>query len=322
MSSTSLSFNEGLAISRGNEAAAATAIALVPAPTALAHAVVGLGRFGSTHARKLAGLPGFHLRAMVDPSATLPLDPVLGSLPLLRHVDELPLDIASATVATSDTAHAEVAIALMARGCHVLVEKPLCLTAADGIRMLRAARQQGVMLCTGHIERFNPLLHDARRAALQEAAQRHRGRRDPFLHFRRSSSRQSAATDSVLDLMVHDIDLMAWLCGISNDVPLELIERRVSATVVCARVQLGGLVAVFESGFGATAPEAVMQVQAEDGPLTLDLRCPEARRHADMDALCRQYVAFSRAIRGEASAVATGGDGLAAVVRACRILDA
>lgn len=293
-----------------------------PAPAALAHAVVGLGRFGSTHARKLASLPDFHLRAMVDPSATPPADTALSALPLLRHLDALPAGITSATVATSDAAHADVAIALMARGCHVLVEKPLCLTAGDGTRMLRAARQRGVTLCTGHIERFNPLLHDARRAWLLEAARHHRGRRDPFLYFRRSSSRLGAATDSVLDLMVHDIDLMAWLCGIATDAPLELLDRQVSATGVRARVQLDEWVATFESGFAAAAPEAMMQARTEDGLMTLDLRCPEARRHADVDALGRQYAAFRRAIRGEASTIATGDDGLAAVLRASRILDA
>ncbi|MFZ2827056.1 Gfo/Idh/MocA family protein [Hydrogenophaga sp.] len=304
------------------DAAATTTIAAGPAPSALAHAVVGLGRFGSTHARKLAGLPGFHLRAVVDPFASRPQDPALGSVPLLRHVDELPSDIASATVATSDAAHAGVAIQLMARGCHVLVEKPLCLTASDGARMVQTARQQGVTLCTGHIERFNPHWHDARRAELREAARRQQGRPDPFLHFRRSSSRAGVAPDSVLDLMVHDLDLMAWLCAIPNGDALELIDRRVSASVVCARVQIGGLVAVFESGFGATAPEAVMQVQTESGPLVLDLRCPAAGRGAGMDPLCRQYMAFSGAIRGEPSPIATGDDGLAAVVRACRILEA
>jgi UDP-N-acetylglucosamine 3-dehydrogenase len=322
MNSSPLFFDDDLAMPTGNAAVAATHLAAGVAPAALVHAVVGLGRFGSTHARKLAALPGFHLRAMVDPFAALPLDPSLGSLPLLRHVDELPLDITSATVATSDAAHADVSLALMARGCHVLVEKPLCLTVADGMRMLQAARQKGVTLCTGHIERFNPLLHDGCRAMLREAARHHQGKRDPFLHFRRSSSRPGAATDSVLDLMVHDLDLMAWLCGISNGAPLELIDRQVSATTVRARVQIGGWVAVFESGLGATVPEAVMQAQTEDGPLALDLRCPEARRHLGMDPLCRQYVAFSRAIRGKSSAIATGDDGLAAVERACRILEA
>lgn len=317
-----LSFDDDLAMPSHNADVAASTIASDLAPAVLAHAVVGLGRFGSTHARKLAGLPGFQLRAMVDPSASLPQDPALGSLPLLRHVGELPTDIASATVATSDAAHAGVAIELMARGCHVLVEKPLCLTAADGMRMVQAARHQGVTLCTGHIERFNPLLHDARRAALREAARRHHGKPDPFLHCRRSSSRQGAATDSVLDLMVHDLDLMAWLCGIAHDAPLTLIDRRVSATVVCARVQIGGLVAVFESGCGAATPEATMQVQTGSGPLALDLRGPEARRHTGMDPLCRQYLAFGRAIRGDTSAIATGADGLAAVVRARQILDA
>ena len=292
-------------------------------PDILPHAVVGLGRFGNIHARKLIGLPGFQLRAMVDPCATPPQQETsLSPVPFLRGVAELPFDIASATIASSDATHAEVALELIARGCHLLVEKPICLAPADGMRMLQAAKQQGVTLCTGHVERFNPLFHPLRRAEILAFATEQRGRPAPMLHFRRRSCRQAAAMDSVLDLMVHDLDLMAWLCAVPRHAPLELIDRRVSATSVRVHVQLDGLEAVFESGFGATVPEAVIQMETGHGPLTLDLRDAHASQPKGSDPLCQQYAAFRQAIRGEPTCIATGHDGLAAVVRACRILQA
>jgi len=286
----------------------------------LIHAVVGLGRFGRTHARKLAGLPGFCLRATVDcsPAAGAELAP----LPLLSHVDELPPDVASATVATSDAAHAEVALALMRRGCHVLVEKPLCIDPRDGGLMIGTARQCGVTLCTGHIERFNPVFDEAMLARLRHAATGHRHASRPFLRFRRYSARDAAAADSILDLMVHDIDLLAWLGAVPTDAPLRVIARKVGVRSVRARVQLGGLVADLESGYDVAPPQARLQVDEAGRELSLDLRGGGRRAVPGDDALTQQYQDFGRAIRGQRRRIASGADGLAAVTRALQVLRA
>ncbi|MDM0067414.1 Gfo/Idh/MocA family oxidoreductase [Variovorax sp. J31P207] len=288
----------------------------------LLHAVVGLGRFGRTHARKLAGLPGFCLRAAVDRSPAA--DAELAALPLLSHVDELPSDIASATVATSDAAHAEVALALMRRGCHVLVEKPLCIDPREGAQMIKTARQCGVTLSTGHIERFNPVFDDVTLARLRHAAADH-GRRDsahPFLRFRRYSTRDAAAADSILDLMVHDIDLLAWLCAVPTEAPLRVIARKIGMRSVSARVQLGGLVADLESGYDSASPQTRLQVDEAGRELMLDLREGGRRLASGDDALAQQYQDFRRAIHGQGRRIASGADGLAAVTRALQVLDA
>lgn len=289
----------------------------------LTHAVVGLGRFGSVHARKLARLPGFHLRAMVDRSPTVRPGAELAALRLLSSVDELPPDIQSATIATPDETHATVALALMHRGCHVLVEKPLCLNPFDGANMIRTALRYGVTLSTGHIERFNPALHDGVLRWLRQAAADHRHPAQPFLRFRRYSSRDAMARDSVLDLMVHDIDLFAWSCAIPADAPMEVITRRIGARSVHARVRLGSLVADLESGYDETPTTAQLQVCMPGGPQLIDLRgdarCVVA---AGDDAMARQYRDFRRAIHGHASRIASGVDGLVAVKRACQVLHA
>lgn len=288
----------------------------------LAHAVVGLGRFGRTHARKLAGLPGFCLRAAVDRLPAVGVGAELAALPLLSHVDELPPNIVSATVATSDEAHAEVALALMRRGCHVLVEKPLCIDPRDGALMIGTARQCGVTLCTGHIERFNPVFDELMLARLRHAAAGHRHSVHPFLRFRRYSARDAAATDSILDLMVHDIDLLAWLCAVPTDAPLRVIARKVGLRSVSARVQLGGLVAELESGYASAPPQARLQVDEAGRELTLDLRGGGHRAAPGDDALAQQYRDFRRAVHGQSRRIASGADGLAAVTRALQVLRA
>ncbi|SFM78181.1 Gfo/Idh/MocA family protein [Variovorax sp. OV329] len=288
-------------------------------PSGLAHAIVGLGRFGSTHARKMTALPGFSLRAAVDPHAEMPAE--LDGLPLLRHLDQLPKDIESATVATSDATHAEVAIALMARGCHVLVEKPMCLAPDDGARMLQAASQHGRHLYVGHVERFNPAFDEGTLAKLRSAVQRGRGSSEACLRFRRASCRQGPPLDCVLDLMVHDLDLMAWLCLLPIDEPLELLERRVDEQGVHARIRLGGWVAQLDAGYGAPTPMASMGVRVHGAWQQLDLRLPTTGHPPSSDdALSRQYAALRLAIRGGASRIASGPEGLAAVLRARQIL--
>jgi len=294
------------------------------ADTALSHAVVGIGRFGCVHARKLLSMPGFHLRALVDCSPSARAAGELAALPLLSSLDDMPQDIASATVATCDDAHAEVAMALMRRGCHVLVEKPLCIDRHEGAQMILTARQCGVTLGTGHIERFNPVFDEALLHRLRNAAANHRRGRgtQPFMRFRRCSTRIATARDSVLDLMVHDLDLFAWLCAIPAEAPLELLALHVDAHGVRARVRLDALVAEFESGYGSL-PAARLQLCDGHREQWLDLRGAASTAAAGGDdALARQYQGFRRAVLGEPSRIASGADGLAAVTRACQILHA
>ena len=288
----------------------------------LVHAVVGLGRFGCVHARKLLALEGFQLGALVDCSSSARIADELAMLPLMSSLDELPPGIESATIAASDDAHAGLALSLMRRGCHVLVEKPLCVDRHDGPLMIRTALQCGVTLATGHIERFNPVFDPTMLDRLRHAAARHRQGSRPFMRFRRYSTRAAAAVDSVLDLMVHDLDLFAWLCAVPPEAPMEVLERHVGERNVRARVRLGTLVADLESGYGNTA-SARLQLFEGGREHLLDLRA-DARSspQANDDALARQYQGFRHAIMGRPSRIASGADGLAAVTRACQVLRA
>lgn len=288
---------------------------------ALSHAVIGLGRFGCVHARKLLALDGFRLAALVDCSASARVADELAKLPLMSGLEELPPGIESATIAANDEAHAGLALALMRRGCHVLVEKPLCVDRRDGLLMIQSAHQCGVTLATGHIERFNPVFDAAMLGRLRNAMTSHRLGSVPFMRFSRCSTRVASAKESVLDLMVHDLDLFAWLCAVPSEAPLEVLERHVGGQSVRARVRLGTLIAEFESGYGGSA-SARLQFFEGGREHQLDLRDDaRAQGHAD-DALARQYRAFRQAILGRPSRIASGADGLAAVTRACQVLRA
>jgi predicted dehydrogenase len=171
----------------------------------LKFAIVGAGVMGANHARVLRSVPGVEITHVVDPdrvraeraaaasgaAATTDLDDVLG------RVD-------CAIVASPSSMHEEHALALMARGTHLLVEKPVAVTVEAAGRLVDAAADAGVVLQVGHVERFNPAVLELDRLA------------DGIVHVEASrispySSRVEVGV--VLDLMIHDLDIVLALTG-------------------------------------------------------------------------------------------------------------
>lgn len=171
--------------------------------------LVGLGRMGSNHLRVLRETAGFELAAVVDMQAPGPADL---SVPLLRTVAELgSIDFDAAVIATPTVTHHKVALELIAMGKHLLVEKPIASTFAQGRELLAAAQAKGTRLAVGHVERFNPAVRKLREII-----------REGFLgtpiHF--SFTRVGgypttalAGNNVILDLAVHDIDVLRSLVG-------------------------------------------------------------------------------------------------------------
>jgi predicted dehydrogenase len=172
--------------------------------TRLRVAVVGVGHLGQHHARVLAALPGVELVAVVDarPEQAHAVAQKCGTAPL---VDYRPLlgSLDAVTVAVPTVLHAEVAGAFLSRGIATLVEKPLGRSLAEAEQLTQQARASGALLQVGHIERFNPVL-----AALSRLQVRPR-----YVSAERLSTYTFRSTDIgvVLDLMIHDIDLLLWL---------------------------------------------------------------------------------------------------------------
>lgn len=167
-------------------------------------AVVGVGHLGRIHARLLSGLPEAKLISVSDPHAPSRAE-VAATYQVAALADhrELIGQVDAAVVAAPTRFHTAIARDLLAAGIHVLVEKPLAPTAAEAAELVEAARRRAVVLQVGHVERFNPAFAAAR-PYLREPKYIEATRRGGF-------SFRSTDIGVVLDLMVHDIDLVLSL---------------------------------------------------------------------------------------------------------------
>ncbi|MCA9237330.1 MAG: Gfo/Idh/MocA family oxidoreductase [Planctomycetales bacterium] len=167
-------------------------------------AVVGTGHLGKIHARLAAGLPEIELTAVVDANraAAEAVAQETGARPVAQLVD-LVGEVDAAVVATPTDTHFAVASQLIDSGIHVLAEKPLAPTVDEADRLVRLARRAHCVLQVGHVERFNPALEAVRDQLI-----------DPkYIEARRQSTYTFRSTDVgvVLDLMIHDIDIVLSL---------------------------------------------------------------------------------------------------------------
>ena len=186
-----------------------------PAGAPVRTAVIGVGHLGRHHARLMKEVPGAELVAVVD-SRLDQARTVAGPLgvPVFASADELPDDVAAVSVAVPTSAHHAVVCPLLERGLHVLVEKPMAASLDEARAMAALARERGLVLQVGHVERFNPALSVARELGVKprfiEA-----NRLAPFTY-------RALDTSVVMDLMIHDIDIVLELV----DSPVDRLERR------------------------------------------------------------------------------------------------
>ena len=168
--------------------------------------VVGTGSLGFHHARILRDVEGVEMVGFFEASETRRAE-VASELGIRAHETlESLLDAADAVVvAVPTTAHEEVALAALAAGVHLLIEKPLAPDAESADRILAAQEGTGLVVQVGHVERFN--------AAIRAA--------EPYLdgplfiesHRMAPFSPRSTDVAVVLDLMIHDVDLIRALVG-------------------------------------------------------------------------------------------------------------
>jgi UDP-N-acetylglucosamine 3-dehydrogenase len=168
--------------------------------------VIGVGVMGSNHARVFADMPGVKLVGLADPDAKQ-RDFVAKALGCAGYdsVDGL-LDagIDAVTIAAPTHLHHDMALACVARGVHALVEKPIASSVEEGRRILAAARRAGVTLMVGHVERFNPAVEAIKNAIRgEDILSIAITRVGPF-------PPRMSNVGVVIDLAVHDIDLIRW----------------------------------------------------------------------------------------------------------------
>jgi predicted dehydrogenase len=168
--------------------------------------VVGVGSLGFHHARILRELPGAEMAGVYDasPERAAAVSRELG-VRAFGSLDELLGSVDAAVVAVPTTAHAEVALAALDAGVHLLIEKPIASSLEEADAIVSRAEERGLVVATGHVERFNGALR-ACEAFLDEPR---------FIESHRLAPFGPRGTDVavVLDLMIHDIDLVLGLVG-------------------------------------------------------------------------------------------------------------
>ena len=164
-------------------------------------AVVGVGYLGRFHAQKYAILENSELVGIADPSATARAA-VGVELGVPAHADyrELLGRVDAVSIVTPTPYHFAVAKDFLEAGAHVLVEKPMTVTVEEGILLIEAARRAKRVLQVGHLERFNAAVQ-AVQPILTVPRFIESARLAPFKH-------RGTDVDVVLDLMIHDIDLI------------------------------------------------------------------------------------------------------------------
>jgi len=306
--------------------------------TPIRAAVIGVGYLGRFHAQKYAGLPGCTLVAVVDTDAQAAarIGAELG-VPGLTNYRELFGKVDAVSLAVPTPLHHSIGCVLLEAGIHVLVEKPIATTIQEGQALVDAARARGRILQVGHLERFNP--------AIVAAADRLTTPR--FVESHRLAPFKQRGTDVsvVLDLMIHDIDLIQELVG----TPIESIDA-VGASVFSGEIDIvnarlrfqGGCVANTTASRISLKQERKIRIFQDDAYLSVDMQqkiltvirkkdaapvetpaqvAIEEESFDQGDALKAEIEAFLRSVRDNVAPLVSGEDGLRALQTALRITE-
>lgn len=299
-------------------------------------AVIGVGHLGKHHARILATLPGVSLAGVVDINCdrAAQIASQFGTA-AFTHVDQIAGKLDLAVVAVPTESHAAVALPLIESGVHTLVEKPVTQTVREADVLIAAAQRAGVVLAVGHSERFNPAVAAARPYIT-----------DPrFIEVHRlgTSPERSLDIDVVLDLMIHDLDLILHV------VPSEIESvEAVGVPVLTPRIDIANARLRFRNGCIANltasriSKEAIRKIRffQRDAYVSID----SAARDVDMwtvvpqpggapkisggklpvpgeEPLKRELEDFVAAVRDRRPPAVSGEQGRAALALAIRIVE-
>jgi predicted dehydrogenase len=301
-------------------------------------AVIGVGYLGRFHAQKYAALGESELVAVVDPdAATRERVAAETGCRAVADYNRILDEVDAVSVATPTPLHYPIARACLDHGVHVLVEKPITETPEQARELVRLAAERGRVLQVGHLERFNSAI-----LALEGTLRTPR-----FVESHRLAQFKPRGTDVnvVLDLMIHDIDLIQSLVG----APIESIDA-VGTSVFSAGLDIANARIRYANGCVAntTASRVSMKVERklrlfqDDAYISIDLQqkvltivrkahesaaaAPgqvtiEERSYEQGDALRLEIQAFLGAIREGRPPVVTGEDGLRALEAAIRITE-
>jgi len=228
--------------------------------------VVGVGHIGSSHARLYSGVAGAELAAVydVDPGRANAIAKKLGTT-VARSLDEFADSVDAASICAPTKSHHEIALPLLKRGKHLLVEKPIAENPQHATELAEVAARNGLILQVGHVERFNPVL-----SALEARLTHPR-----FIEAHRLSPYPNRSTDIgvILDLMIHDLEIILHLVRS----PVQNIDA-VGVPVLSKGEDIANARIRFENGCVANvtssriSPERMRKIRVfqEDAYLSLD----------------------------------------------------
>jgi predicted dehydrogenase len=305
--------------------------------------VVGVGALGSHHARILSGLEGASLIGVYDRAAAVGRA-VAERLQTRAFPsrEELLEAVEAVTIAVPTPAHHDVGLAALRAGRHVLMEKPLAATLEAADELVEAARSRDLVLQVGHVERFNRALRAARPYLDQPR----------FIESHRLAPFQPRGSDVavILDLMIHDLDLVLDLVG---QPPIEV--RAAGVPVVTPHIDIANARLEFSSGAVANITASRVSLQRvrklrlfqTTGYLSLDLaqgsgefvRLREGWQGAgsvtslddvvevlpldapEAEPLALELASFLAEVRGESGGGVSGAAGRAALALALEVAD-
>jgi UDP-N-acetylglucosamine 3-dehydrogenase len=169
--------------------------------------VAGAGVMGRNHARVLSEIRDVELTHVFDPDAVTAegVAAAYGASPVVAAEDFIQAGLDAAVVATPNRTHADLSVALLERGVHVLVEKPIAASLEDARRIIDAAQANDRVLMVGQVERFNPAVDAVKRViAGDDIISIQITRVGPF-------PPRMGEVGVVIDLAVHDIDIIRHL---------------------------------------------------------------------------------------------------------------
>lgn len=300
-------------------------------------AVVGVGYLGRFHAQKYAALDGVELIGVVDASMEraeevaqeVGCTPYSDYRPLLKEVDLV-------SIAVPTQYHYEVAKACLEGNCHILLEKPVTQTVDEADELIRLAASKNLVFQVGHLERFNPAV-----LALKGVL-----KNPHFIESHRLAPFKPRGTDVnvVLDLMIHDIDIILNIVGS----PLKIVNS-VGVPVLSDEVDIANARLQFENGCVANVTasrvsrEAMRKIRIfqQDAYISIDyqerkisifrkngggLEVPglphvnmEEKSFEQGDALLAEISAFVESVRNGEPPVVSGEDGKRALELAMKI---
>jgi predicted dehydrogenase len=299
-------------------------------------AVVGAGHLGRHHARVAASLAGVRVVGVHDHHPGRAEDVAREfSLPILPDLAAVAAEAEGVVVATPTVTHAEIAGFFLDSGLHVLVEKPMAATTAEAEDLIARARAKRAVLQVGHVERYNPAIQ----AALDLASS------PRFIEVHRLGvfSPRSLDVDVVLDLMIHDLQIVSTLVGRSVR---EI--RAAGVPVLTEKLDIANARLAFEGG--CVANLTASRVSADKvrkcrvfGPsiyVSVDMQAQSVRAYrlardsgrpeihpvavsvSREEPLSRELADFRRAIAEGGRPLVSGEDGRDALVLAERVLEA